>query len=93
MHVLTSLGAIKRRDFIFSTGTLALLTGCGVLPKLGKPASPEVARVAELKFADGRPVADPTPRLVDLQWRTGVWPIQPQHEPQRCQAGATTHRL
>jgi putative tryptophan/tyrosine transport system substrate-binding protein len=41
---------MKRRDFVFSTATFALLTGCGQLPNLGKAASPRVAHVGILTY-------------------------------------------
>jgi len=48
MRLRAPVGPMKRRDFILSTATLALLTGCGLLPNLGQPTSPRVARVGIL---------------------------------------------
>jgi hypothetical protein len=35
---------MKRRHFVFNVATLALLSGCGVVPNLSKTAAPRVAR-------------------------------------------------
>lgn len=39
---------MKRREFVFSAAAFGLLTGCGVLPNLGKPVSPRIARIGML---------------------------------------------
>jgi putative ABC transport system substrate-binding protein len=39
---------VKRREFVFSAATLALLTGCGLLPNLGIPVSTRLVRVGIL---------------------------------------------
>jgi hypothetical protein len=39
---------MKRRQFVFSAATLALINGCGALSNLGKPASPRVVRLGIL---------------------------------------------
>jgi ABC-type uncharacterized transport system substrate-binding protein len=39
---------MRRRQFVFTATTLALLGGCGVLPNLGKPSTPGVPRVGIL---------------------------------------------
>src|SRR5260370_11323125 len=41
-------GPMKRRDFVFTTATFALLTGCRLLPNLGKPKSPGAVHVGIL---------------------------------------------
>jgi putative ABC transport system substrate-binding protein len=45
------MGHVKRRQFMRVT-TLALLTGCGVVPSLSKPATTRVPRIGVLEAAD-----------------------------------------
>jgi putative ABC transport system substrate-binding protein len=43
---------MKRRQFVFSAATFALLTGCGVLPNLGQPAT-SASRVPRVGILNG----------------------------------------
>jgi putative ABC transport system substrate-binding protein len=43
---------MKRRQFLSVATTLALLTGCGVVPSLSKPAATRVPRIGVLEAAD-----------------------------------------